>query len=90
MDWQIELTDEAEKQLAKMGTAEAKRIFNFLNTRLQQAEHPRSLGGTLKGNLRDYWRYRVGDYRIICRLEDCTVTVFVVHVGHRSAVYKPH
>lgn len=86
MDWQIEITDEAEKQLAKMGAAEAKRIFKFLNDRLQQAEHPRRLGATLKGTFRDYWRYRVGDYRIICRLEASSITVFVVHVEHRSDI----
>jgi mRNA interferase RelE/StbE len=88
LDWQIEITEDAEKLLAKMGATEAKRIVKFLKGRLQQAENPRASGDALKGTLRDYWRYRVGDYRIICRIEDNILTVFVVHVGHRREVYR--
>ncbi len=88
MAWRIEITEEAEKLIVKMGSAEAGRIFKFLRERLQRAEHPRALGEALKGDLRDYWRYRVGDYRIICRIDDSVVTVLVVHVGHRREVYK--
>lgn len=88
MAWQIEITEDAEKLLAKMDASVAKRIFAFLRGRLQQAEHPRMFGGPLKGALQDYWRYRVGDYRIISRIEDATVTVFVFYVGHRREVYR--
>lgn len=88
MDWRIEITEDAEKILGKMDMVEAKRIFKFLNSRLQYAEHPRIFGEALKGNLRDYWRYRVGDYRIICRIEDAIITVFVIGVGHRREVYR--
>lgn len=88
LDWTIEITEDAEKLLSKMGKVEAKRIATFLRERLQKAEHPRALGKPLKGGLRDYWRYRTGDYRIICRIEDDIITVFVVHIGNRSKVYK--
>ncbi len=48
---------------------------------------PRAIGGPLKGELRDFWRYRVGDYRILAKLEDEQLLVLVVKVGHRSDVY---
>lgn len=88
MAWKIEFTPEAEACLSKLGTAEAKRVLKFLHDRLQKRKNPRDIGEPLKGNLRDYWRYRVGNYRIICRLEDNAVTVFIIHIGHRSEVYK--
>jgi mRNA interferase RelE/StbE len=88
MSWKIELTPEAKSHLAKLGASEAKRVLAFLNERHQKRENPRELGESLKGSLREYWRYRVGDYRIICRLEDRVITVFVVHICHRREVYK--
>ena len=88
MVWKVEITPEANAELKKLGTAEAQRILKFLFERLQNKENPRETGELLKGNLREFWRYRVGDHRIFCRLEDGIVTVFVVHIGHRREVYK--
>ena len=88
MTWKVEITPEASAELKKLETAEAQRIFKFLFERLQNREDPREIGEALKGNLREFWRYRVGDHRILCRLEDGIVTVFVVHIGHRREVYK--
>ena len=88
MAWQVEITPEARAGLKKLGAAEAQRILKFLFERLQNKENPRETGAPLKGNLREFWRYRVGDHRIFCRLEDGIVTVFVVHIGHRREVYK--
>ena len=88
MAWQVEITPEARAGLKKLGAAEAQRILKFLFERLQNKENPRETGEPLKGNLREFWRYRVGDHRIFCRLEDGIVTVFVVHIGHRREVYK--
>ena len=88
MAWKVEITPEANAELKKLGTTEAQRILKFLFERLQIRENPREIGEALKGNLRDFWRYRVGDYRILCRLDDGIVTVFVVHIAHRSEVYK--
>lgn len=88
MAWKVEITPDAKAALKKLGTSEAQRVLNFLFNRLQNRENPREIGEALKGNLREYWRYRVGDYRIFCRLEDEKITVFVVHIGHRSDVYK--
>jgi mRNA interferase RelE/StbE len=86
--WQIEFTPEAEKQLAKIDRQSAKRITNFLRERIAAAENPHSLGKALKGVLREFWRYRVGDYRIMCRIEDDRLLVLVVRVAHRREVYR--
>jgi mRNA interferase RelE/StbE len=88
MAWNVELAPEAKAQLNKLGTAEARRILGFLHERLRIREDPREIGKALKGVLKAYWRYRVGDYRIICRIEDKRMTVLVVQIDHRSVVYK--
>ena len=88
MAWQIEFTPEAEKQLAKIDRQSAKRITNFLRERIAAAENPRSLGKALKEVLREFWRYRIGDYRIMCRIEDDRLLVLVVRVAHRREVYR--
>jgi mRNA interferase RelE/StbE len=84
--WRIELTTTASKQLSKLGTAEAKRITAFL--REPVASEPRSTGKLLTGPLGDLWRYRVGDYRVVCELEDSVIRILVVRIGHRSDVYR--
>lgn len=88
MAWKVELAPAAKSSLDRLGKAEARRILKFLFDRLQRRENPRELGGPLKGMLREYWRYRVGNYRIICRLDDGHITVLVVDIGHRSVIYK--
>ena len=80
MAWRIELTDEAVKQLKKIGHADAKRI--------QPLEDPRQLGKPLTGQLGELWRYRVGNYRLIASIEDDEIRVLVVRIGHRSKVYR--
>lgn len=88
MVWQIEFTPEAEKQLSKIDGQIAKRIVNFLKERIATAEDPRSMGKMLKGVLREFWRYRVGDYRIVTRLKDEHILILVVRVAHRREVYR--
>ncbi|MDR1398024.1 MAG: type II toxin-antitoxin system RelE/ParE family toxin [Desulfarculales bacterium] len=88
MSWKIEFTPEAKTDLSKIDSVNAKRILKFLHNRLQKMDNPRKIDESLKGALREFWRYRVGDYRIICRVEDQIITVFVVTVGHRREVYK--
>ena len=88
MAWQIEFTPEAEKQLRKIDHQSAKRILIFLSERIATSEDPRNLGKAMKGVLREFWRYRVGDYRIMCRIEDDRLLVLVVRVAHRREVYR--
>ena len=88
MAWLIEFTPEAEKQLAKIDRKTAKRITRFLSERVAEAENPRELGHSLKGALREFWRFRVGDYRILTRVEDNRLVVLVVRIGHRRQIYR--
>ena len=89
MVWQIEVSDAAKKQLAKIGRVEAKRITAFLRLRIATLDDPRDLGEALQGaRFAGLWRYRVGDYRILVDIRDAVVTVIVVGVGHRGAVYR--
>jgi mRNA interferase RelE/StbE len=86
--WTIELSAPAKKELRKLDRQAARRITDFLRTRLAQAEDPRSVGKSLHASLASYWAYRVGDYRLICELQDEVLTVLVVKIGHRSDIYR--
>jgi mRNA interferase RelE/StbE len=87
--WQIELTATAAKQIAKFDKADARRITAFLRHRLALLDDPRANGKALTGpQLGRYWRYRVGDYRIICDIQDDCVCILVVEVGNRRDVYR--
>lgn len=88
MAWRIEVTEKAAKQIKKLGSADAKRIRNYLRDRIAPLEHPRQLGKPLQGSeLGSYWRYRVGDYRILCELHDDELIVLVIEAGHRRKIY---
>ena len=87
MAWKIELTELAVKQLKKMGHNEATRITQYLRKRIEPLEDPRVLGKALRGDLSTLWRYRVGDYRLICEIKENELIVLVVRVGHRKVVY---
>lgn len=86
--WRIELTATANKQLAKLDKVEAKRITTFLRQRLSTLDNPRSAGKALSGSLGELWSYRVGDYRIICDIQDGALCVLVVKIGNRREVYN--
>jgi len=86
MAWTIEFAESAAKTLGKLDKPVAQRIVKFLRERV--ATDPKDAGEALKGNLAPMWRYRVGDYRIICDIVDESVKVIVVKIGHRKEVYK--
>lgn len=85
MTWQISFTPGAEKELKKLGKQESQRITRYLKERVTQ--DPRALGTVLKGQLREFWRYRVGDYRVLVKIQDEKLLILVVHIGHRSKIY---
>lgn len=87
MAWEIELSEHAVKQFAKLDKQTARRITSKLRE-VSQLEDPRSTGKALTGNLSGLWRYRVGDYRIVCDIERGVLVILVVDVEHRSRVYK--
>jgi len=87
--WRIEFEKQAEKELSKLDPAVAKRILDFLEDRVARRDNPRSIGSSLQGSrLGSLWRYRVGDYRIICDLKDDVCVVLVVRVAKREIVYR--
>lgn len=89
MVWTIKIDDRAKKNLAKLDKPVAKRIITFLRERVATLDDPRSIGEALKGSqLGEFWRYRVGDYRIISRIEDGELCVLVVRIGNRRDVYR--
>ena len=87
MGWTIELSSGAERQLRKLDPSTAKRLVAYLRKLATDASNPRQSGKALSGPLAGLWRYRVGNYRIICQLQDDRLIVLVVRLGHRSRVY---
>lgn len=85
----IEFHPKAEKELSKLDRDVARRILRFLRERVAPLEDPRSLGEPLKGpELGHFWKYRVGNYRLICHIDQPKVTILVVRIGHRREVYR--
>lgn len=89
MAWQIEFEDAALKELAKLDRQVAQRILTFLRERVAVLDDPRSIGEALRGSsLGEFWKYRVGDYRIIANIEDGALRILVLKVGNRREVYR--
>jgi mRNA interferase RelE/StbE len=86
--WTIEISRTAEKQIRKLDRKAQEAIVRFLRERVQPADDPRQWGKPLHGEKRGLWRYRVGDYRLICDIQDEKITVLVLAVGHRKDVYR--
>jgi len=86
--WTIEITRTAEKQIKKLSHPTQESIVRFLRERLKSAENPRQWGKPLHGDKRGLWRYRVGDYRLICDIQDERITVVVLETAHRKDIYR--
>jgi mRNA interferase RelE/StbE len=86
--WTVSYTQTAKRQLKKLDQPVARRILDFLDERVAKHEDPRTLGKALTGPLGTLWRYRVGNYRIICEIQDRAVTILVIQIGHRGEVYR--
>ena len=89
MGWTVSLTPAANKQLDSLDQPIRKRIVDFLYGRLAKLDEPRSIGHSLQGSqLGQFWRYRVGDYRILAKIEDDQLVILVVELGHRREIYR--
>ncbi|MBF0110609.1 MAG: type II toxin-antitoxin system RelE/ParE family toxin [Magnetococcales bacterium] len=89
MAWKVELDAAVERKLDKLDPRISRRILSFLYGRVSTLDDPRSIGEALKGSrLGDFWKYRVGDYRVICNIEDDVLRILVVKVGNRREVYR--
>lgn len=86
MNWDYRISAQALKQLRKLGHEPSRSILAFLDTRVSGCDDPRQFGKCLKGDLGEFWRYRVGDYRLLCRIEDEKLVVLVVRLGHRRDI----
>jgi mRNA interferase RelE/StbE len=86
--WRVEISRSAEKQIQKLDRTAQGLIVRFLRERVQATDNPRQWGKPLLGDKGGLWRYRVGDYRLICDIQDERVTVLVLRVGHRKDVYR--
>jgi mRNA interferase RelE/StbE len=87
--WTIEYTETARRQLRKLDKQTARRIVDFMDQRVAAREDPRSTGKALTGPaFSAYWRYRVGDYRIICDIQDSAIRILVIGIGNRREVYR--
>jgi mRNA interferase RelE/StbE len=85
--WRVEFDPDAARDLRKLGATAQHLILRYLRERIATAEDPRRFGSPLLGELKGFWRYRVGDYRIIASIEDDRLIVLVVTVAHRREVY---
>lgn len=88
MAWKIEFDEKAVYDLEKLGKSEQKKILTYLTDRIANLADPRTSGKPLTGaSYRGIWRYRVENYRILCKIENAKLTVLVVAVGHRNKIY---
>ncbi|MBO6199795.1 MAG: type II toxin-antitoxin system RelE/ParE family toxin [Psychrobacter sp.] len=87
MAWTIDYSERALKSLKKMDKQNAKRILDFLEQRIAILDDPRTSGKPLKGDLGIFWRYRVGDYRVLCEIQDSKLVILTALIGHRKDIY---
>ena len=87
MGFRIELSDKAKKQLKKLDKSQARIIAKWIDKNLVGTANPRISGKALTGKFKSFWRYRVGDYRIIAEIKDAVVTILIIDIDHRSSVY---
>lgn len=89
MAWKVELSTRAQKNLEGLDPQIARRVLAFLYDRVSKLDDPRSIGEALKGSrLGEFWKYRMNDYRIICKIEDASIRILVVGIGDRKEVYR--
>jgi len=85
--WNVELTATAEKQLRKIDRKWQSKILDYLEDEIAILDNPRSRGKALVGDKKGLWRYRVGNYRIICEILDVNFIIVAVTIGHRKSIY---
>lgn len=86
--WRVEFTADAARDLRRLDTQVARDILAYVRTRLTTADDPRRFGKALRGEKQGLWRYRIGDYRLICLIEDRVLTILVLRAAHRKEVYE--
>lgn len=88
MAWRVDYTRTARDRLRKLDQQVARRILDYMDERIAASDNPRSAGKALSGPLGGLWRYRVGDCRVICEIQDGVLRVLVIEIGNRREVYR--
>ena len=88
MGWTVRISNVAERQIRKLDRPIQRRILDWLDERIEGCKNPRHFGEPLKGDHAGFWRYRVGDYRILCDIQDQEVVVLVLTIGHGRQIYR--
>lgn len=88
MGYKIFFEKNADKQLKKIDITQQRIIVNWIVKHLEDTDDPRKFGKSLKGNFKSYWRYRVGNYRIIAEINDEEIKIIIIEIGHRKDIYK--
>jgi len=86
--WRIEFDSAVEGDLKKLDPQAQRRILHYLREKIATDKDPRRFGASLRRELAGLWKYRIGDFRVICRIEDKRIVVYVIRVGHRKEVYR--
>lgn len=87
--WQIKYQPQTLKFLKKLDHPSQERILDYLE-KLSATKNPESFGKLLSANLKGFWRYRIGDYRVICDIRKHELVILAIDIGHRSSIYKTH
>lgn len=88
MNYKVLFSEEAKKQLKKLDKHISILIITWIRKNLQDCENPRQFGKPLVANRTGQWRYRIGDYRLICEIQDKEITILILEVGHRKNIYE--
>ena len=88
MAWTVRFTELALKQLKKLDKQIADQITRTLHEKIAMGDDPRAFGKALTGELKGFWRYRIGDYRVICELKDSELLILTLAIGHRREIYR--
>lgn len=88
MVWKVKITVSAARQIKQLDRKVQARIYRFLKEQIARTADPRLHGKPLHGELAGFWRYRVGDYRLLCKIEDQIFVVYVLEAGHRREIYR--
>ena len=88
MKYQLVFSSRCKKEISKLNNSTKRLLKGWISNHLLNTDNPRSIGKALTGDKNDYWRYRVGNYRLIVEIHDKELIVLAITFGHRSEVYK--
>lgn len=88
MEYKVIYSKDAIKSMKKLEKGQRFLLYSWIENNLVNTTTPRSTGKALKGASKDYWRYRVGNYRIIANIQDMEITILIINIGHRREIYK--